>query len=97
MTTFENKVFILSDFWINYRNDQEFQDFFDYCDIGLPLAYAVYNELVKPLDSAIKLIDETWYLLLQALDVDSFYADQIEIADLDELFKQSDNYQELEN
>ncbi len=50
-TTFENKALILADLWMNFRNDEEFQDFVDYNDLGLPLAYALANGVVKPRQS----------------------------------------------
>lgn len=70
MTTFENKCIILGDLWINYREDEEFQDFIEYNDIGLPLAYFIDNKLVKPTELATKYIDETFDILLAALEIE---------------------------
>lgn len=60
---------ILSDLWLNYRTDEEFQDFMQYNDLGLPLAYAYANNLVKLNPPAETMINETFDLLLAGLDV----------------------------
>ena len=70
MTTFDNKCYILSELWLNYRNDEEFQDFVTYNDLGLPLAYAISEGVVKTTPMADAFIEETFDLLLSALGVD---------------------------
>jgi hypothetical protein len=35
--TFDNKISILAELWMNYRDDEELQDFIEYNDLGLPL------------------------------------------------------------
>lgn len=69
-TPFSSKVDILADLWLNYRNDEEFQDFLEYNDLGLPLAYAISNGIVASTDVAQGFIDETFSLLLAGLDVE---------------------------
>lgn len=69
MTPFSNKVQILGDLWLNYRGDSEFEDFVDYNDLGLPLSFLLANSIVKETSEAVELIDETWNLLLAALDI----------------------------
>ena len=71
MITFENKSLILAELWLEFRTDEQFLDFFDYNDIGLPLAYAVANKIVEPLPIANKMIEETWLLFLEVLGLDS--------------------------
>lgn len=68
-TTYENKTYILSDLWMNYRSDEEFSDFFEYNDLGLPLAYALSNKIVKDTDISNTFINETFDLLLAALNI----------------------------
>ena len=68
-TTNDNKAFILADLWMNFRDDEEFQDFVQYNDLGLPLAYAVSNGIVKVTDKAQSMIDETFMLLLAGLSI----------------------------
>lgn len=69
-TTFENKTVILSDLWLNYRSDEEFTDFVEYNDLGLPLAYAHINNIVKLNDVGIKMVEETFDLFLAGLEVE---------------------------
>jgi hypothetical protein len=69
-TTFDNKVAILSQLWLDYRDDEEFTDFIEYNDLGLPLAYAISTNIVKSTPTAEKFINETFDLLLAGLDVE---------------------------
>tara|TARA_B110000285_G_C14765321_1_gene441432 strand:+ start:178 stop:432 length:255 start_codon:yes stop_codon:yes gene_type:complete len=69
-TTFESKVEILADLWMNYRGDEEFDDFFEYNDLGLPLSYAVANKIVKSTENSQSMIDETFSLFLAGLDIE---------------------------
>ena len=52
---------------MDYRTDEEFQDFIEYNDLGLPLAYAVASELVEPNSLAEQYINETFELLITSL------------------------------
>jgi hypothetical protein len=81
MTTFENKCIILSDIWLNYRYDDNFEDFSQYNDMGLPLAYAISEGIVKSTDTAATFIDETFDLLLAGLSID----DDLGFESLDEI------------
>ena len=67
-TTFSKKVEILADLWITYSNDPEFEDFFEYNDLGLPLAYALDNDIVVANENTNKFIEETFALLLSGLE-----------------------------
>jgi hypothetical protein len=69
-TTSENKASILAELWLGYKTDDNFEDFFAYNDLGLPLAYAVDNGIVKETDIANKFISETFELLLASLEVE---------------------------
>lgn len=69
-TTFSNKCSILSDLWMNYRDDEGMQDFVEYNDMGLPLAYFIDSDIVTPKDQAKMFVDETFNLLLGALDIE---------------------------
>jgi hypothetical protein len=80
-TTFESKCGILSDLWMNYRFDKQFEDFIDYNDVGLPLAFIVSEDLAKPSVLAKSMIDETFALLLAALKLQDTGFDS-----LDDLF-----------
>lgn len=69
-TTIENQAIILADLWLNYRYDEEFADFIQYNDLGLPLAYAIDSGIVKMTDQAQGFIEETFSLLLAGLDIE---------------------------
>jgi hypothetical protein len=77
---FENKVSILAELWMNYRDDEDLKDFVEYNDLGLPLAYFLMNELVLPTKQAELYIDETYNLLIASLGVED-----VEWTSLDEL------------
>jgi hypothetical protein len=68
--TFQNKVTILSELWMNYRDDDELQDFIEYNDLGLPLAYFLMNEIVLPTEQAEIYINETYDLFVASLTVE---------------------------
>ena len=68
-TLFSDKCQILAELWLNYRNEEEFEDFLEYNDLGLPIAYAIANSIVKPTEMAERFVEETFDLLLAALEV----------------------------
>ena len=69
-TPFSNKVAIIADLWINYRDDEHFKDFIEYNDLGLPLGYLINTELATPTDQGEMYIIETFDLLCAALEID---------------------------
>lgn len=70
MTTNSNKAIILSELWLNYRGDEEFSDFVEYNDIGLPLAYAISAGIVETNPIAENFISESFNLLLAGLGIE---------------------------
>lgn len=68
-TSTEKQAEILSDLWLNYRQDEEFADFVEYNDLGLPLAYAINAGIVPLTDRAREFVEETFALLLAGLDI----------------------------
>jgi hypothetical protein len=69
-TKFENKCEILGELWMVHRKDPEFQDFIEYNDLGLPIAYAISEGMVSKTPIAQQYIDETFDMLLVGLDID---------------------------
>jgi len=67
--TFENKITILAELWMNYRDDEDLQDFVEYNDLGLPLAYFLMNEIVMPTSQSELYINETYDLFIASLQV----------------------------
>jgi len=77
-TTFENKCAILSELWMGYRGEKKFQDFVDYNDIGLPLAFLIDEELVRAEPQAKVMVDETFELLIAAVGVEDTGFDSLD-------------------
>jgi len=69
-TSAENKVIILSELWLNYRYDEQFTDFVEYNDLGLPLAYAISEGIVASTDVAEGFISETFDLLISGMGIE---------------------------
>jgi hypothetical protein len=69
-TPYSDKCQILGDLWLRYRSEPEFEDFLEYNDLGLPIAYAVANGIVKSTEMAEKFVDESFDLLLASLKVE---------------------------
>ena len=77
---FSNKITILAELWMNYRDDDQLKDFIEYNDLGLPMAYFLMNELVLPTKQSEVYVNETYELLISSLG-----ADDVEYTSLDEL------------
>lgn len=69
-TPFGIRAAILADLWLNYRDDEEFQDFINYNDLGLPLAYAISEGIVEGSTMSEKFINETFELLVAGLGLE---------------------------
>ena len=69
-TTFEDKALILGQLWIQFKGDDEFSDFFEYNDLGLPLAFAFAEGIVNHTPTLEQYINETWDLFLEGLDTE---------------------------
>lgn len=68
-TDFSSRCNILGDLWVNYKQDDNFGDFIEYNDIGLPLAFCISQGIVEATDMATNYVNETWDLFLEGLDV----------------------------
>jgi hypothetical protein len=86
LPTFTKKCQILSELWLDYRQDEQFQDFIEYNDIGLPLSYFVEAEIVQATEIAEEYINETFRLLAVALGLDP----NTDWADLNEMLDSAD-------
>jgi hypothetical protein len=69
-TSFGVKCEILADLWMNYRDDEEFVDFIEYNDLGLPMAYIVASSLGEVNEVGKGFIQEAWDLFLGALGIE---------------------------
>lgn len=68
-TAFSDKCNILGDLWCNYKSDKELSDFVEYNDIGLPLAFAISQEIISASEMATNYVNETWDLFLGSLEI----------------------------
>ena len=83
-TPFDERCSILATLWNEHRDNKGLQDFIEYNDLGLPLAYFVAEGLVTIHDEARIYIDETFMLLLEATgNEDTGFETLDEILDLD--------------
>jgi len=55
---------------MDYREDEALEDFMDYNDIGLPLAYLISTDVVDMSPKAEVYIEETWHLFLASLEIE---------------------------
>jgi hypothetical protein len=85
-TPFSNKASILAELWMNYRDDENFRDFIEYNDLGLPLAYAIAENVVSVSDKAKLFIEETFDVFLAGMEIEDTGFDT-----LDSLLSQSEN------
>ena len=85
-TNYTDKCSILAELWLNYRSDEEFQDFIEYNDLGLPLAYAIDNSIVKSTEMAQRFVEESFDVFLASLNVED-----IGFENLDDLLNIAEN------
>ena len=85
-TPFSKKCEILGDLWLDYREDESFQDFFEYNDLGVPIAYGIQTKLVEKLTSeGTRIVEESFRLLLAGLSVEDTGFDSLEdLLEIDE-------------
>lgn len=86
MTNEMIKVSILADLWMNYRDEEGLEDYIEYNDLGLPLAYAIATDIVSLSPRAAIYIEETFALLLESLEIED-----TGFANLNEMFEASKN------
>lgn len=63
---------------MQYRNAEDFKDFIEYNDLGLPIAYAIYAGIVEAKEPAHDFVDETFTLFLTAIDVEDTGFDNLD-------------------
>lgn len=90
-TPFSSKCDVLGALWLYYRDtaatNEAWSDFFNYNDIGLPLAYLIAEGLAEPSgDEASKMIDETWDMFCGYINIDP----EAEYTNIVEAFEASD-------
>lgn len=90
MIYLEDKVGVLGQLWINYREDKDMEMFLDYNDIGLPLAYFKAEGLVTELTPlGEQYIDETFDMFLDAMKMTEKDVEALEEVTLESIMIQS--------
>ena len=69
-TTFDNRALILGQLWVNYKTEDEWADFFEYNDLGLPLAFGFAEGIINHTPTLEQYINETWDLFLEGLGIE---------------------------
>lgn len=67
MIEFSQKCEMLAELWNSYKTDKKFEDFFEYNDLGLPLAFMIEQKIVDKTPLAEVYINETFELLHEAI------------------------------
>lgn len=69
MTPIGHIISILAEFWMENRDDEEFEEFVEYNDLGLPLAYSANANLVALTPSGQVIVEETFKGLLEMFEL----------------------------
>jgi hypothetical protein len=77
---------ILSEFWAEYRDEEDLKDFVSYNDLGLPLAYFINESIVISTPASEAYINESFNFLVAALGIN----DKVTYESLDEMFDAAD-------
>ena len=65
---FPKKCQVLASFWSKHRENSELAGFFNYHDLGLPLAFMQENNLCVATDKGIEYINETFNDLVEIVE-----------------------------
>ena len=86
-TPYKIKHKILANLWTNYKDDQDMNDFFEFNDLGLPLAFMIEQKIVKSTPVAQVYVEETFELLVDSLGLDP----DDEFESIDEMLELADS------
>jgi hypothetical protein len=86
-TPYKIKHKILANLWTNYKDDQDMTDFFEFNDLGLPLAFMIEQKIVKSTPVAQVYVEETFELLVDSLGLDP----DDEFESIDEMLELADS------
>ena len=83
-TSFAKQCEILGELWLEHSDDEDFKEFFEYNNLGVPLAYAIDQKLVISTPKAERFIGESFRILLAGLEVEDTGFDSLsDLLDLD--------------
>jgi hypothetical protein len=77
-TTYESVVSILAELWLDYREDEAFEELFEYADLAFPLAFALQHGMIDTTERAEGIIREAFGLLLDMLGVEDSGFDELD-------------------
>lgn len=77
-TTFESKALILGQVWMQHKTDDEMADFFEYNDIGVPLAFAYAEGIINHTPTLEQYVNESFDLFLEALNIEDAGFDDLQ-------------------
>lgn len=71
-TTFSNRCTVLGTLWAFYKDtdNETWRGFFEWADLGLPLAYMVWMDFAKPTNNGRESIEEVWEVFCNMIDID---------------------------
>jgi hypothetical protein len=76
---FADKAGIVGQLWIEFRNDEDFENFMEYNDIGCPMAYMVAEGIVKELSPVgEEMLEETFKMFLTLIEITEEEVDGLE-------------------
>ncbi len=77
-TSLQNKIHILAQLYVDYKGSEEFSDFIEYNDVGLPLSYFLDEGIALPTVIAERFVNETFELFLAALGIEDTAYESLE-------------------
>lgn len=77
-TPYDKRCEIVADLWIKYGDEEELKDFMSYNDLGLVLAFSIHEDIVKSTVMAEGYVNETFDLLLEAMETEDTGFETIE-------------------
>lgn len=71
-TTYSSKCDILGSLWMYYRETDNdiWREFFEWADLGLPLAYHVWQGYCTLKPEGKSIVDETWATFCEMISID---------------------------
>ena len=69
-TPLEDKAQIIVEFVQDFQVTGEYDEFFDYNDLGIPLAIAITQDMADLTESGLAIFEETWSQLCELFEMD---------------------------
>lgn len=80
ITTFADRAHILARLWINERDNEAFEEYIEFNDLGLPLAYSLSEGIIESNTLVEAHINDSFDMLLTVLKVeDAGFTDYMDI------------------